>query len=52
MYTFITPSQNLYVQRYVVFGAQDSTKTVDITCKEEGIKSIHGEILDIPSKNL
>ena len=36
----------------MVFGAQDSTKTVVIGGKEEGIKSIHGEILDIPSKNL
>ena len=49
---FVTPSQNLYVQQYVIFGAQNSTKTVDITRKEEAIKSIHGEILDIPSKNL
>ena len=52
MDTFVTPSQNLYVQQYVVFGAQNSTKTMDITRKEEGIKSIHGEIVDVPSKNL
>ena len=52
VYTFVTPSQNLYVQQYVIFGAQNSTKTVDITRKEEAIKSVHGEILDIPSKNL
>ena len=48
MYTFVTPSQNIYVQRYVAFGAQNSTKTMDITRKEKGIKSIHGEILDEP----
>ena len=51
MYTFVTPSQNVCVQRYVVFGAQNGTKTLDITRKEERIESIHGKILDIPSKN-
>ena len=34
MYTFVTPSQNLYVQRFVVFGAKNSRKKVDIAHKK------------------
>ena len=44
--------RSIYVQQYVFFGAQNITKTVDITHKKEGTKSIHGEILEVPSKHL